>query len=279
MTEGTIKENIRQAIKDDSLYIGKTFKSYNELCKAIGIHKRDFNNGRQQTYVKSIIEKYISIKNTPFYNSRFGITIDGFKNDVDSIDNWKIDVNELDDDLFFDNDKEFWDKINSISDADIEEAELEEIKSRYSAYTHGNTKLPDFVSTPVSSTLSFVPDEYRQIVNSMNIPLGVLCDIADMVEYPKDNCKYSLMNSNEGIMKLIAERNDIGLNKTYEYLNDCINIGWLFKTRYRGVYLVNPWFVRRGRVRLKARNPYTDFFYDKDLHKWVFLGDIDEVVR
>lgn len=146
-------------------------------------------------------------------------------------------------------------KINNIIDVEtgqIIQQTSEEIKTK--------SKEPDFVKIYLNTVMSF-----NGIKNITSDFLLLLCNYITYANNDKIQMRCIL---NKMIKEEMAQQLNIKINMIEKYIRKCVDAGILFKTEYRGTYIVNPFLFARGEWK-NIKSLQTEFDFVNGTWKYV----------
>lgn len=151
--------------------------------------------------------------------------------------------------------KRIYEKTSTVISAETGEIiyqESEEIKTIQ--------KEPDFIKIYLNSILTF---------NGIkNISSDFLICLCNYINYANDTKTQMRIIINKMIKDEISKKLNIKTNMIEKYVRKCVESGILFKTEYRGTYIVNPFLFAKGEWKnIKALQ--TEFDYINGTWKYI----------
>ena len=123
---------------------------------------------------------------------------------------------------------------------------------------------PDFIKVYYETMMAF-----HQI---HDIPVTFLLSLSKILEWSNDGKPLKVI-LNKCNKDMIAEECNVTLSQVDRYIKKSVNNGLLFRTKYRGVYEVNPFMIAKGKWdSIKQLRTQFDFIGGK----WVRNIDMDE---
>lgn len=145
-------------------------------------------------------------------------------------------------------------KISNI--IDVQTGEIitqtsEEIKTKQ--------KEPDFVKIYLNTIMTFQ--------GIKNISSEFLICLCNYITYANDEKTQMRVIINKMIKDEMSAKLDIKINMIEKYIRKCVESGILFKTEYRGTYIVNPFLFARGEWK-NIKSLQTEFDYANGTWKY-----------
>jgi hypothetical protein len=120
-------------------------------------------------------------------------------------------------------------------------------------------KEPDYVKVYYKTVLAF-----KEI---KNIPMDFLLQLCNYIGYA-DNGKQMTIILNKMVKDQISENLGLCASMVDKNIKKCVDAGILFKTKYRGSFIVNPFMIARGEWKnIKTLRADFDFISGKFSYK------------
>lgn len=130
--------------------------------------------------------------------------------------------------------KTVYSQVNTIIDG-----ETGEVKEIQESKVVRDSSEPDFIKLYYKTFLSF---------NNINdIPLDFVLQLCEYIGYANSSDQQMTITVNKMMKENMIKRlNYKSISSIDKILKKCVSQGLLFKTQYRGVYVVNPFFIAKG---------------------------------
>jgi hypothetical protein len=139
-----------------------------------------------------------------------------------------------------------------VNTGEIISQESEEIKTIQ--------KEPDFIKLYLNTVLTF---------NGIkNISIDFIMLLCNYVTYANDDHTQMKVVINKAIKDEMSKALDIKTNMIDKYIRKCVDSGILFKTEYRGTFVVNPFLIARGEWK-NIKSLRTEFDYVNGTWKYI----------
>lgn len=142
----------------------------------------------------------------------------------------------------------------------ILDVETGEIISQESEIIKTTQKEPDFIKVYLNAILTFS--------GIKNISSDFLLCLCNYITYANDEKTQMRIIINKMIKDEISQKLNIKVNMIEKYIRKCVESGILFKTEYRGSYIVNPFLFAKGEWK-NIKSLQTEFDYINSTWKYV----------
>lgn len=154
------------------------------------------------------------------------------------------------------------DKVVNIAEKTYTTLNVEtgEIISQESEIIKTKQREPDFVKVYLNAVLTFS--------GIKNISSDFLLCLCNYITYANDEKTQMRIIINKMIKDEMVQKLHIKINMIEKYIRKCVESGILFKTEYRGSYIVNPFLFARGEWK-NIKSLQTEFDYTNGTWKYV----------
>lgn len=142
----------------------------------------------------------------------------------------------------------------------ILDVETGEILSQESEIIKTRQKEPDFVKVYLNAILTFS--------GIKSISSDFLVCLCNYITYANDEKTQMRVIINKMIKDEMTQKLNIKINMIEKYIRKCVESGILFKTEYRGSYIVNPFLFAKGEWK-NIKSLQTEFDYINGTWKYI----------